>query len=271
MSWLTSLFIGYLILVALMFVLQRSLLYPGAKERPSRASYQAGDYREVTTRTEDGLELHHWYLEPSGEGRPVVVVFHGNGGHYGHRAAKYRALAEAGFGLFLASYRGYGGNPGRPSEDGLSADARSVLQWLSDEGVPSSRLVIYGESLGSAVAVRMAAEEELGALVLEAPMSSIAEVAQSHYWYLPARWLLLDKWNSMARIDKVAEPILVVHGGRDGVVPQRFGRKLFAAAHEPKEALWLEAGGHNNLWEFAEVRQEVLKFLESQLPVTGNP
>ena len=155
MSWLTSLLIGYLILVGLMFLLQRTLLYPGAKERPSRARYEASDYREVTTQTEDGLELGHWYLEPAVEGNPVVVVFHGNGGHFGHRAPKFKALAEAGYGLFLASYRGYGGNPGRPSEDGLSADARSVLKWLEDSGVASSRVVIYGESLGSAVAVRM--------------------------------------------------------------------------------------------------------------------
>ena len=87
----------------------------------------------------------------------------------------------------------------------------------------------------------------------------------------PARWLLLDKWNSMARIDKVAEPILVVHGGRDGVVPQRFGRKLFAVAHEPKEALWLDSGGHNDLWNYPEVRRTVLEFLETRLPAAKNP
>ena len=153
--------------------------------------------------------------------------------HLGHRVGKLRSLVDAGHGLFLVGYRGYSANPGSPSEDGLTADARSVLAWLSEEGVGPERIVLYGESLGSAVAVKVASESKVAGLVLEAPPSSIVDVAQAHYWYLPARWLLLDKWNSQARIGDAGAPILIFHGARDRVVPERFGRKLFAAAPEP--------------------------------------
>lgn len=261
MNWIVGLLIGYLILLGLMFVLQRSLLYPGSRERPNLVRDGAAGYREVVTQTEDGLSLTHWYREAAETDGLLVVAFQGNGGHIGHRVDKLRSLVQAGHGLFLVGYRGYSGNPGKPSEEGLTADARSVLAWLGGEGIGPERIVLYGESLGSAVAIKVASESKVAGLVLEAPPSSIADVAQAHYWYLPARWLLLDKWDSQARIGAAAAPILIFHGDRDRVVPERFGRKLFAAAPEPKKSLWVEDASHNDLWNFPEVRGAILEFL----------
>ena len=270
MHWIGLCLLAYVFLVALLFVAQRSLLYPGARERPTLETYGATGFREITTEPEAGLSLYHWYRAPDRPDGLVVVVFQGNAGHLGHRVDKFAFIPRAGYGLLLLGYRGYGGNPGRPSESGLSADARSVFDWLRQQGVPAERIVLYGESLGTAVAVSLAEKEEIAGLILEAPMSSVMEVAQSHYWYVPVRWLLLDKWNSIERIRNVHAPILVYHGARDRVVPQRFGRRLFEAAPNPKDALFLEDGDHLNLLDLPQVESRVLAFiaaLEMDAPI----
>src|SRR3546814_1371766 len=152
-----------------------------------------------------------WYHPPAGERGPLVVFFHGNGSDLGNAFLKMRPFVEAGFGLLAAGYRGYSGNPGKPSEPGLTADARSLLDWAAAEGYGRERLVYYGESLGTAVAVKIASERPPSALVLEAPPSSIADVAQAHSWYLPVRLLIRDPWDSLARIAAVGAPVLILH------------------------------------------------------------
>ncbi len=262
MFWLGSALVGYLVLVAAMFLLQRSLLYPAGKERPDLAQAGFDGFREVRTTTDDGLSLLHWYRPPGRPGAPVVVVFHGNAGHIGHRASKYGVFAEAGFGVFLVGYRGYGGNPGQPTEEGLTQDGRSVLDWLSGQDLPAGHLIYYGESLGTAVAVRLASESPaLLALVLEAPPSSIADVAAAVYWYVPTRLLLHDKWESDKRIGAVAAPVMIVHGGQDRVVPQRFGKKLLAAAKEPKVGIFPPGAGHGNLLENPDTLGSIIAFM----------
>jgi hypothetical protein len=147
----------------------------------------------------------------------------------------------------MAEYRGYGGNPGTPTERGLVADGAAALDFLDGEGIAANRLVIYGESLGSGVAVLLAAQREVAGLILEAPFTSVADVAQHHYSFMPASALVRDRFDSLARIGQVRAPILVLHGERDRVVPLRFGRALFDAAPEPKE-LWLaREAGHEDL------------------------
>ncbi|MHA1152791.1 MAG: alpha/beta hydrolase [Alphaproteobacteria bacterium] len=251
----------YLLLNAAVFVMQRSLLYPAARQAPNLAAHDVTGLSEVVTQTPDGLTLRHWYVPPSEAGAAVLVVFHGNAGHLGDRVPKLDEIIEAGFGVLFAGYRGYSGNPGKPTEDNLTADARLLLDWLVAQGVPPDRTVLYGESLGTGVAVKMAAEREFAAVILESPYTSIAEVAQTHYWYLPAKWLVLDKWDSMAHIGRLRAPLLVVHGARDKTVPTRYGRRLFAAAPEPKELLILEGAAHNDLYEYPQVAERVIAFL----------
>ncbi|MFP3944088.1 MAG: alpha/beta hydrolase [Alphaproteobacteria bacterium] len=233
---------AYAVIVVLAFAFQRNLLYfpPGPNPPPPPG------LERVEIPTDDGLILTHWYRPPA-PGAAVVVKFHGNASSIADSADLLLPLLEDGQGALLAEYRGYGGNPGRPTEAGLVADGRVLLKWLAEKGIGAERIVLYGRSLGSGVAVRLAAEAGAAGLVLESPFSSVVDVAGAHYPLLPVRWLVHDRWDSMAVIGRVRAPLLVVHGERDRVVPIRFGRKLFAAASEPKQFAAIPAAGHNDL------------------------
>ena len=229
-----------------LYLAQRSLLYLPDRSRPQLGRLADLGVREVAVNTADGLSLVSWYRPPD-NGAPVVVYFHGNGGHIGYRADRMRRVAEAGFGVLMPEYRGYGGNPGSPSETGLFADGEAALNFLRAEGIDLRRLVLYGESLGTGVAVYLAAQHDVAALILESPFTSIAAVAQYHYPVVPVAWLLRDRFDSGSRIENVKAPFLVVHGGRDQIVPTRFTKALYAIAPEPKE-IWFSAdAGHEDL------------------------
>ena len=236
----------YVLVVAGLYLGQRALLYVPDREHPPLGALAQLGVREVTLTTADGLSLLSWYRPPP-EGAPVLVYFHGNGGHLGYRANRMALFVEEGLGVLMLEYRGYGGNPGAPTEAGLHADATAAFDFLSGQGTPANRLVIYGESLGSAVAVRAAAERKIAALVLEAPFTTLTDAAFYHYPFLPVSLLLRDRFDSLSAIAKVTAPILILHGERDRVVPIRFGRALFAAAPEPKEAWFPPDAGHNDL------------------------
>jgi fermentation-respiration switch protein FrsA (DUF1100 family) len=239
-------FVAYLAVLFCLFVFQRQLLYFPDTSRPELGGLSALGVREVTLRTTDGLSLRSWHLPPRGD-RPVIVYFHGNGGSIAHRTERLQRFGRQGYGVLMVEYRGYGGNPGSPSEVGLFDDARAAFDFLQHEGVAGHRLVLYGESLGTAVAVRMAAEREIGALVLESPFTSIAAVAQHHYPYVPATLLVQDRFDALSQIGAVRAPLLVLQGGRDRVVPARFGDILFDTAAEPKERWFAPEAGHEDL------------------------
>jgi fermentation-respiration switch protein FrsA (DUF1100 family) len=237
---------GYAAVVGGLFYFQRQLLYLPDRSRPQLAGLGQLGVREVTITTTDGLSLLSWYL-PSRPGRPVIAYFHGNGGHIGYRVERLLRFAQEGYGVLMLEYRGYGGNPGTPTETGFYTDARAALDFLGREGVAPNRVVLYGESLGSGVAVQVAAQNEVAGLILEAPPTSVAEAAQSHFPYVPASLLVIDRFDSLSRIGKVKAPILVMHGERDRVVPVRYGRTLFNAAPEPKEGWFVPEAGHEDL------------------------
>lgn len=264
----------YVLLGLTMFGLQRNFLYFPDKERPDPDEAGVEGLRVVALESEPGVRVRHWYVPPPNDTAPVVVVFHGNAGHIGHRVPKFRALLKAGFGLFLAEYRGYGGNPGSPDEPGMTADAEAVMAFLAAEGIGPKRLVVYGESLGSGVAVKMAAAHESAGVVLESPFTSVGDVAQAHYWFLPARWLVLDTWEVAGRIDEIGAPLLVLHGELDRIVPVRFGREVFARAREPKQAVFHPEAGHNDLFLVPEVVDAVIAFVRAHAagaPVAADP
>jgi len=253
----------YAVLVGGLYAFQRQLLYFPDRTRPELGDLAALGVREVMLTTADGLSLLSWYLPPR-EGRPVIVYFHGNGGHIGYRVERLRRFAHNGFGVLMLEYRGYGGNPGAPTEDGLYADAAAALDFLEHQGVAPNRLVLYGESLGSGVAVYLASQREIGALILEAPFTSAAEVAQYHYSFVPASVLLRDRFDSISRIGYVKAPILLLHGERDRVVPIRFGRALFDAAPEPKKFWFAPEAGHEDLARFGAL-EAVVTFLDRHI------
>lgn len=254
---------GYGVLVGGLYLFQRHLLYFPDTNRPELGALAELGVREVELTTADGLSLLSWYLPPR-RGRPVVAYFHGNGGHLGYRAERLRRFAGSGYGVLMPEYRGYGGNPGMPTEAGLCIDAAAALDFLGREGIPPERLVLYGESLGSGVAVQLAATRAVAGLILEAPFTSVAEVAQYHYSFIPASLLLRDRFESSSVIGKVRAPILVLHGDRDRVVPVRFGRALFDAAPQPKEGWFAPEAGHGNLSRFGAF-EAVFGFLERRL------
>ena len=269
-KFLLATVVGYALLVGLLYVSQRRLLYLPHPETPGApASYGVPEMHRVGLATDDGLTLLAWYAPPAqGTRRPVLVLFHGNAGHIGYRAGKVRPFLDAGLGVLLVSYRGYGGNDGSPTEEGLYADGRAALRFLAGEGIASPRVVLYGESLGSGVAVLLASElaraAPVGAVVLEAPFTSMADAAALHYPYVPARRLVKDRYDSISRIADIGAPLLVIHGQADGIVPAEMGERLLAAARAPKEGHFVAGAGHNDLAEF-DIATPVLEFLEHAL------
>ena len=166
-----------------------------------------------------------------------------------HRASKVQPYLDAGYGVFLVGYRGYGANPGKVTEKGLYDDAVAALSYLKSKGITQGNIILYGESLGTGIAVHLAEERTPAALVLEAPFSSIADVAQARMPLLPVKYLLLDRFESTSKIVSVTAPTLIVHGAHDGTIPLRFGQKLFAVAREPKTMHVYAEAGHNDLYE----------------------
>jgi hypothetical protein len=255
--------VGYAALVGGLYLFQRQLLYLPDRTRPELLGLDKLGVREIMLLTEDGLSLLSWYLPPR-TGQPVIAYFHGNGGHIGYRIQRLLRFARQEFGVLMLEYRGYGSNPGTPSEAGFYADGRAALAFLEREGVAPNRLVLYGESLGSGVAVQLAAQHDIAALILEAPPTSVAEVAQCHFPYVPAARLVTDRFDSLSRIGKVRAPILVLHGENDRVVPIRFGRALFNAAPEPKEGWFVPDAGHEDLVRYGAL-DAVVSFIERRL------
>ncbi len=255
----------YLGLGAGLFALQRKMIYVPDRGTPERAEFGAEDMAEVSYETADGLTLRAWYKAPARDGFPVIVFFHGNAGHIGHRAGKVRPFLDAGYGVFLAGYRGYGGNDGAPTEAGLYADARAALDAVAaaQDGPP----VLYGESLGSAVAVQMATERPARAVILEAPMSSAVDVARQRFPIYPVALLIKDHFDSAAKIGAVTAPLFVVHGERDTIVSVSLGRRLVEAAPAGTVAHFIDEAGHNDLYQFG-AADLILDFLNG-LPAGG--
>lgn len=243
---------------------QRSLLYQPDRTRPEPAAYGVPEVAEVGLRTADGLELLAWWRAAAGPGTPVLLFLHGNAGHIGHRATKLRPFLARGWGALLVSWRGYGGNPGRPTEEGLLQDAAAGMRFLADRGVAATRVVVYGESLGSGPAVRIAAESEVGALVLEAPFTSITDLARRLFPYVPVGRLVKDRFASIERIGGLAVPVLIVHGERDLTVPVSHGRALLAAAPPAKAGHFVPEAGHNDLYAFG-IASVIARFVEESV------
>lgn len=231
--------------LALMYVFQRSLMYFPDRTRTPPAAVGLPQAEEVTLTSADGERLIAWHVPPQGS-KPVVIYFHGNGGALNLRADRFRWLTKDGFGLVGLSYRGYGGSTGKPTETGMLLDAATAYDFAVAR-YPPARIVLWGESLGTGVAVALAAERPIGGLMLDAPFSSAADVGASAYPFIPVRWFIKDSFRSDQRIRRVKAPLLVLHGDMDGIVPARFGERLFALANEPKQMVRFPLGGHVDL------------------------
>jgi fermentation-respiration switch protein FrsA (DUF1100 family) len=253
------------VLLALVWSQQRRLIYfPGSGRVPAASSMLAGS-QEVVLETEDGIRLGGWFLPARGGGRgPAVLVCTGNAGNRALRAPLAAVLSRAGLSVLLFDYRGYGGNLGRPSEDGLAADARAAQAWLAARPeVDPGRIAYFGESLGAAVALRLAVERPPAALLLRSPFTSLTDVARLHYPWLPVKWLLTDRYGSAARVAQLTVPLLVIAGERDQIVPTALSRRLYDAATAPKRFVLVPGADHNDaaLVNGPQTVDEILRFL----------
>lgn len=236
----------YAALVGAAFFAQRSLMYHPAGPPPSPAELGLDRFEAASVATSDGLELTAWYA-PAPAGAPTVVVYHGNAGNLENRAGKFAALRDAGLGVLGLQFRGYGGNPGRPTEQGLYRDAEAALAFLAERGVGERATVLYGESLGTGVAVEMATRFDVAAVILEAPYLSVPRVAQRHYPILPARLLVQDRFDSASKIPGITVPVLALHGTGDRIIPPGHSESLLARAGGPAERQTFEGRGHSDI------------------------
>ncbi|MGE0046479.1 MAG: alpha/beta hydrolase [Hyphomonadaceae bacterium] len=247
--------------VGFMWWSQRAMMYfpHAAIEAPSD-----DDVHAVSIETEDGETLIGWWLAPE-EGQPVFLYFFGNAGMPEGEGRRIREIERRGAGYLNVVYRGYSGSTGEPSEAGFHADARGGYDWLIAQGVAPRDIVINGFSLGSGVAVRLAAEREARALILEAPYTAAVDVAGRRYPWAPVSVLMRDQFLSREFIGGVNMPVLIVHGTDDGVIPFDMGEQLFARAREPKQFVRIEGGEHGTLIEDG-LFDHVWPFLEAHPP-----
>ena len=254
----TAAVVAYVAIVAFLYVAQRSMQYPrdGARVDLARAAIPRAEEASLTT--SDGERIIVWIVPPA-DSKPVLIFFQGNGGTIANRADRFRELAEDGIGLVAVSYRGYGGSSGSPSETGLNYDARAAY----DEAVKrfgADRIVLYGQSLGTGVAVRLAADVKVKALILEAAYFSAADVAKGRYPFAPIALLMKDQYRSDELIGRIRVPVLMMHGERDGIIPIGQGVALFNASSAPRRFVRFPAAGHNDLPRHG-ADSQVLRFL----------
>jgi fermentation-respiration switch protein FrsA (DUF1100 family) len=226
-----------------LWLFQRQLIYLPARGVPSVADTLPG-WEDIAVETNDGVSLGAWYRGPD-PGAPVVIVFNGNAGNREGRLALGSRLADAGLGVLLFDYRGYGDSGGAPTETGLTLDARAVAKFVARRAADHP-VVYYGESLGAAVAIALASEQQPDALIVRSPFTSLADAARVHYPFLPVRLLLWDEYPSIDRIGSLHVPVLVVAGSDDSIVPTEQSRRIHAAAAEPKELVIIAGADHND-------------------------
>ncbi|WP_331712929.1 alpha/beta hydrolase [Legionella spiritensis] len=226
---------------------------------PSRKIFHAEAMQVVKLVTKDGLTLQSWY-KAANPGKPTLLFLHGNAGHIGFRMPMANQWLAAGYGVLLLEYRGYGGNPGHPGEQGLYLDGIAAMAFLKEQGVTPSSTVLYGESLGTGVATYLAINYPVCAVILQSPFTSLPALARVHYpWIMIQPW---DKFDSLSRIADIQAPLLILHGRNDAIVPYQQGVELFARAREPKLFVELPGKGHNDLWDQTFVN-DILRFIKA--------
>jgi uncharacterized protein len=268
--------VAYLGLCLAVYFLQAKLVYfPGAPPRMTPA--EAGLAYEEVELASDGLRLHGWFLPAPemgrgmgrGTARGAILVCHGNAGSIESRLETARAFLGLGWAVLLFDYRGYGKSEGAPDEEGTYRDAEAAHEHLARKGFAPERIVVYGESLGAAVAVELARRRRVAAVITESAFTSLADVGAEVYPFLPIRWLARIRYDNHGKVGTLGVPLLLIHSPADELVPVAHSRRLFEAAREPRRLL-LTAGGHNDggFLRRAEWRADVGRFLE-ELPLAA--
>jgi uncharacterized protein len=256
---LIALALFYAIALAALYWMQGRLVYPLEQIQALKHATLDACTEAITVTTQDGLDLIARYRAARDESAPTVILFHGNGEDFTQRAHIALELIDAGYGVLLAEYRGYAGNPGKPHEAGLYADARAAYAYVSAR---TRRIVLHGYSLGSGVATQLASEAQIDALILESPFTSIVDVAAKRFWLFPVRTLARDRYDNLSKIASVDAPLLIYGGTRDRVIPPAHFRELYDAAHGDKHLALIEDADHLDAWTQGG-RDHVMPFLHT--------
>jgi fermentation-respiration switch protein FrsA (DUF1100 family) len=244
---LTTLGLAYVGFAALLFLFQdRLAYYPEiGREILSTPREHGMDYEQLAMATPDGEKLDTWFV-PAQHAHGVVLFLHGNAGNLSHRMDSIAMFHRLGYAVLIFDYRGYGRSSGKPSEAGLHLDAETAWAYLTRaRGIAPNSIILFGESLGGALAAHLAMRERPGALALSSVLTSVPDLAADLYPWLPARWLARLRYDTRAALARADCPVLVAHSPDDEIIPFRHGQELYVAASEPKVFLTL-AGGHND-------------------------
>tara|TARA_Y100001970_G_scaffold266851_1_gene356066 strand:- start:227 stop:1027 length:801 start_codon:yes stop_codon:yes gene_type:complete len=230
---LSSVIIAYLVLLIFIYFYQRNLLY-----LPSENNYQNDkiqfSYEEIFIKVDDKITLKSWLINKDFREFKTLVLFHGNAGDLSNRIYKLNELNKLDINILLISWRGFSGNKGSPTEKNLYEDAEAAIKWLNEKKVENNQIILYGESLGSGVAVEIGKKNNFNGIILESPFTSVENSAKIYYPYLPVKFILKDRYDSINKIDKIRTPILIMHGKKDDIIPFSMGKELFEKANNPK-------------------------------------
>jgi fermentation-respiration switch protein FrsA (DUF1100 family) len=236
----------YALMLLFFYLVQQYLIYFPSSFSQTPVEAGVSEMQIVTLQTKDGLSLKAWYRPSFHSQLPTLVFFHGNAGNIGNRGQIIQPFLKNGYGVLLTTYRGYSGNPGKPHESGLYKDARAAIEFLQKKDVPENCIVLYGESLGSAIAIQMATEYEPGAIILQSPFTSLGDIGQFHYPFFPVRWLIKDQYSSLEKAKQITVPVLVLYGAKDDTIPPSFSIQLFEAFRATKQIQAISDIGHND-------------------------
>ncbi len=228
-----SLLAVYTLVCVYVYINQRNLLYHPAENNYSNDEINF-DYEEVWIKTKRDIKLKSWFIKKDLNNYKTLIFFHGNAGNLFNRVHKLNELNKLDINILIVSWRGFSDNPGKPTEQNLYNDAKMSIKWLNNLGINNNQIILYGESLGTGVAVELGQENIFNSIILESPFTSIAKAAKIYYPYLPINLLLKDRYDSIDKISRIAKPILIMHGMKDDIIPQEMGVKLFQKANKPK-------------------------------------
>jgi hypothetical protein len=253
---LSSAIIAYIVVITFIYFYQRNLLY-----HPSENNYQNDkiqfNYEEIFIKVDEKIKLKSWIIKKDLRQFKTLLIFHGNAGHLSNRIYKLNELNKLDVNILLVSWRGFSGNKGSPSEQNLYKDAEATIKWLNEQKIKNDQIILYGESLGSGVAIEMGKRNNFNSIILESPFTSIENSAKIYYPYLPVRLLLKDRYDSISKIKMIKTPILIMHGMKDDVVPFSMGKELFEKANKPKHSYFTPDDDH--MMEFNSSLLKVIK------------
>ena len=239
----SSIIIAYIVVIIFVYFYQRNLLY-----HPSENNYQNDtiqfNHQEIFIKVNNEIKLKSWIINKDLKNFKTLVFFHGNAGDLSNRIYKLNELDKLNINILLISWRGFSGNEGYPTEKNLYEDAEAAIKWLNKKKVSNSQIILYGESLGTGVAVEIASKNNFNSIILESPFTSIENSAKIYYPYLPVSFLLKDRYDSISKIKKINSPILIMHGRKDDIVPFFMGKKLFEKANSPKDSYFTDIDDH---------------------------